>query len=174
MISVGIRVAHRVSRRSSSSSNQARRWFFRANVSGRRTSRHPRHEISTRRLRPASMTLCSHPRALHMTPSVSWRGAFWFNGTTLAVVRLPSTRRLGARRESYASAVNGSSRNLGEPRRAADHGACEPQPDRVKLGVLKAADCNIEKMQWLLALAEDVGASFSVRRSIRCRRPSEV
>ena len=30
-----------------------------------------------------------------------------------------------------------------------------PEPDRVTLGVLKAADCNIEKMRWLLALAED-------------------
>jgi hypothetical protein len=30
-----------------------------------------------------------------------------------------------------------------------------PEPDRVKLGVLKAADCNIEKVRSLLALAED-------------------
>jgi hypothetical protein len=30
-----------------------------------------------------------------------------------------------------------------------------PEPDRVKLGVLKAADCNIEKMRSLLALAAD-------------------
>ena len=29
-----------------------------------------------------------------------------------------------------------------------------PEPDRVKLGVLKAADCNIEKVRSLLALAE--------------------
>ena len=29
-----------------------------------------------------------------------------------------------------------------------------PEPDRVKLGVLKAADCKIEKVQALLALAE--------------------
>jgi hypothetical protein len=33
--------------------------------------------------------------------------------------------------------------------------ACSgPEPDRVKLGVLKAADCNIEKVRSLLALAE--------------------
>jgi hypothetical protein len=30
-----------------------------------------------------------------------------------------------------------------------------PEPDRVKLGVLKAADCDIEKMRSFLALAED-------------------
>jgi hypothetical protein len=29
-----------------------------------------------------------------------------------------------------------------------------PEPDRIKLGVLKAADCNIEKIRSLLALAE--------------------
>jgi hypothetical protein len=30
-----------------------------------------------------------------------------------------------------------------------------PEPDRVKLGVLKAADCNIEKVRALLAKAQD-------------------
>jgi hypothetical protein len=29
-----------------------------------------------------------------------------------------------------------------------------PEPDRVKLGILKAADCNIEKVRSLLSLAE--------------------
>ncbi|HSM50354.1 MAG TPA: hypothetical protein VLA75_03030 [Thermoanaerobaculia bacterium] len=30
-----------------------------------------------------------------------------------------------------------------------------PEPDRVKLGVLKAADCRLEKLPALLALARD-------------------
>jgi hypothetical protein len=30
-----------------------------------------------------------------------------------------------------------------------------PEPDRIKLGVLKAADCNLEKVRSFLALAQD-------------------